>query len=179
MSFASAALAPAPETTLCAAQVAKPRAATSTAVKRIALTVPPSLQEREKHCAIACGGRLPGRTIPPTLALAIADPFPDESIHAISNPSRHRPQCLPGVLGHHDLGRAEQRSRGPPTAGLCPRARHQLHRYRGDVSGTAERKNPGPHRDISRQLALATASRWIGHRHQGRRAGTPRLDPRG
>src|ERR1700682_4679662 len=97
MSFASAALAPAPETTLCAAQVAKPRAATSTAVKRIALTVPPSLQEREKHCAIACGGRLPGRTIPPTLALAIADPFPDESIQcnfeSFPAPSSMSPGC--------------------------------------------------------------------------------------
>ena len=37
----------------------------------------------------------------------------------------------------------------------------------------------GAHRDVSRQLACAPAARRTGHRHQGRRAGTPRLDPQG
>src|ERR1700687_2355144 len=49
MSFASAALVPAPpEVTFCATQVANPTAAKSAVVARSPLMDPPSLQEREK-----------------------------------------------------------------------------------------------------------------------------------
>ena len=80
--------------------------------------------------------------------------------------------------GHDDLGRAEQRSRGPRAARLRDRARHQLHRHRRDVSGAAERKHARAHRNHSGRVARTPSARQLGHRHQGRRPGAPRLDPR-
>ena len=58
-------------------------------------------------------------------------------------------------------------------------AGHQLHRHRRDVSGAAERDDPGPHRDDTSARWLARQPRdQAGHRDQGRRARAPRLDPR-
>ena len=54
-------------------------------------------------------------------------------------------------------------------------AGHQLHRYRGDVSGAAERADPGAHRKLSRHLARAAAARIAcssRRRSQGRAAAT-------
>src|ERR1700694_1405775 len=117
MSFASAALVPAlAEAAFCAAQVANPTAAKTATVTLSALMDHPSLQAREKTLCHSVRWSHPESY---NSSDECPTNFPTSKPDAISNPSRYRAQCFRGMPGHHDLGRAEQRGRRPPAAGLC------------------------------------------------------------
>ena len=135
--------------------------------------------ERDRRPSRQFKARRQRRAFSDTLRDPPSPHHPLRDAHEIPDAARHRPRGLPDLPRHHDLRRAEHRSRGARATRSGRRARHQLHRHRRDVSGAAERGDVRAHRDLSSATGCAGRPRGERrHRDQGRRTGAPSVGPR-